>query len=93
MVATIITTVEADSTTMLSGQVAMPRSVAGVTTAPNRMPISTKHTRASDSGTFVGRPISAAAAVTSIEPDTRPAGTPIKVNVTPPAAAISRVSA
>ena len=41
---------------MLSGQVATPRSVSGVTTAPSRMPISTKQTRASHSGTFIGRP-------------------------------------
>ena len=78
---------------MLSGQAAMPRSVAGVTTAPSRMPISTKHTRASGSGTCVGRPSSAATAVTSIEPETSPAGTPIKVNATPPAAAVNSVSA
>jgi hypothetical protein len=78
---------------MLSGHVAMPRSVSGVTTAPSRIPISTKHTRASGIGIFIGRPASAATAVASMEPDTRPAGTPIHIKPSPPTAAISSVSA
>ncbi len=52
----------------------MPVSVSGVTTAPSEMPTITKHGRASRSGTFIGRPASAATATASIEPETRPAG-------------------
>ncbi len=78
---------------MLAGQVAIPSSVSGVTTAPSNMPTSTKHNRASTCGTFIGRPMSATTATASIEPETRPAGNPISVKMTPPAVAISSVSA
>ena len=78
---------------MLSGQSAMPWSVAGVTTAPRSMPMITKQTRASGSGIFIGRPTSAATATASIAPVTRPAGKPSRVNATAPVAAISSVSA
>ena len=80
------------STAMLSGQVAMPWSVSGVTIAPSRMPTSTKQTRWNDLGTRIGRPASAAIDTTSTEPDIRPAGIPSLAKVMPPAAAISRVS-
>ena len=59
MVATIITAVDADSTTMLSGQVAMPRMVSGVATPPMMMPSATKNIRAIDGGTFIDRPSNA----------------------------------
>jgi hypothetical protein len=57
------------------------------------MPTSTKQIRASASGTCMGRPASAATATASIEPATSPAGKPISAKASPPAAAISRVSA
>ena len=47
----------------------MPLSVAGVTTAPSEMPISTSRTRIIGSGISSGRPASAAAATIRIEPD------------------------
>src|SRR4029453_2832970 len=81
------------SSAMLSGQVATPLSVAGVTPAPSRMPTSTKHRRASGSGICMGRPASAATATVNIEPETRPPGKPTRVSPTPPNAAISSVSA
>ena len=51
-----------------------------------------KQTRASGSGTLIGRPISAAIATASTEPDTRPAGMPRSTNAMPPSAANSMVS-
>ena len=81
------------SSAMLSGQVATPRNVSGVTIAPSRMPIIRKQRRATGSGTFIGRPIRAAIATASTEPETSPAGMPRKTKATPPAAATSRVSA
>jgi len=57
------------STTMLAGYFAMPSSMSGVITEPSQMPSSTKTTRASGTGTSIGRPASAAAATTRIEPD------------------------
>ena len=47
----------------------MPCSVSGVTTAPSEMPISTKMARVSSGGISSGRPASAAAATSRIEPD------------------------
>ena len=47
----------------------MPCSMAGVTTAPSEMPITTKIARASDAGTSIGRPASAAIATASTEPE------------------------
>ena len=44
------------SSTTLSGQVATPFSVSGVTAPPSEMPISTKTTRASGVGIVIGRP-------------------------------------
>ena len=71
----------------------MPLSVAGVTTAPSEMPISTSSTRTSGVGISIGRPASEAAATARIEPDKKPAGMPRRPSVTPPAAAITSVSA
>jgi hypothetical protein len=48
--------------------------------------------RASASGSRIGRPSNAAVATATTEPDTRPAGKPSKVNVSPPASAIASVS-
>ena len=62
----------------LSGQAAIPFSVSGVTTAPSRIPTSTKHSRAIGTGIFMGRPASAATATASIEPETNPPGKPIR---------------
>ena len=78
---------------MLSGQVAMPWSVSGVTMAPSRMPISTRHTRVTGAGTCIGRPASAAMETASTEPEMMPAGIPSMAKLTPPAAAIASVSA
>ena len=78
---------------MLSGQSAMPRSISGFTTDPSRMPTSTKHTRATAAGTSMGRPLTPAIATASIEPDSRPAGSPMSVNATPPIKAMASVSA
>ncbi len=61
----------------LSGQVATPLSVSGVTTAPRRMPTMMKHGRARLAGIVTGRPASAATATVSIEPETNPPGKPI----------------
>src|SRR4051812_32972415 len=80
------------STATLSGQVATPRIVSGVTIAPNRVPIMTKATRVTGAGTRVGRPASDAIATASTDPETSPAGIPSQAKETPPAAAISRVS-
>ena len=76
----------------LAGQVAIPFSVSGVTTAPSSIPIMMKQMRASGIGTFMGRPIRAAAATANIEPETRPAGRPIRAKPMPPAAPIVSVS-
>ena len=65
----------------------MPCSVAGVTTAPSEMPISTRSTRISGDGISIGRPASEAAATARIEPDRKPAGMPSRPSVRPPAAA------
>src|SRR5450759_4819241 len=69
------------SAAMLSGYVAMPCRVSGVTTAPKEMGIS------------IGRPASDAQATARIEPDRNPAGIPRKPSVMPPTAANARVSA
>ena len=66
------------SSATLSGQVTIPLSVSGVTTAPSRIPTSTKHKRATDSGIFTAQPASAATATVSIEPETRPPGKPMR---------------
>ena len=50
------------SSATLSGQVAIPLSVSGVTAPPSEIPISTKTTRASGAGIVIGRPASAASA-------------------------------
>ncbi len=47
----------------------MPCSVSGVTTEPSEMPISTKMTRVSQSGIFIGRRASAATATAMIAPE------------------------
>ena len=47
----------------------MPLSVAGVTTAPSEMPISTSRIRIGSVGISIGRPASEAAATMRIEPD------------------------
>ena len=65
----------------------MPFSVAGVTTAPSEMPISTSRMRIGSSGISIGRPASAAAATARIEPERYPAGNPRSPSVNPPAAA------
>ena len=78
---------------MLTGQVATPLIVCGVTTAPSRMPITTKQTRASGAGTLTGRRSNAAAATASTDPQINPAGKPTRVNATPPASAMTSVSA
>src|SRR6516162_5332061 len=83
---------ETMSSAMLSGQVAIPCKVSGVTTAPSRMPITTNATCASGTGIVIGRPSNAATAVASIDPDTKPAGMPIHVKPSPPARAVSKVS-
>ena len=77
----------------LKGHAAIPLSVSGVTTAPSRIPTSTKQRRASDAGIFTGRPASAAIATVNIEPATSPPGKPTKEKLTPPTAAMSSVSA
>jgi hypothetical protein len=56
------------------------------------MPISTKQTRASVSGTKTGLPASAATATASTEPEISPAGKPTAVKASPPAAAMTSVS-
>src|SRR5262252_5447171 len=48
--------------------------------------------RAIPSGTRTGRPSKAAVATASTEPDTRPAGRPSQIKVTPPASATASVS-
>ena len=77
----------------LPGQLAMPLTISGVTTAPSITPTSTKEARAIGSVTVIGRPMSAAQATASIDPVTRPAGKPVAAMATPPSVAISRVSA
>ena len=77
----------------LPGQLAMPLTISGVTTAPSITPTSTNEARAIGSVTVIGRPISAAQATASIDPVTRPAGKPVAAMATPPSVAISRVSA
>ncbi len=47
----------------------MPRSVAGVTTAPSEMPISTSRMRIGSKGICSGRPAIEAQATNKIEPD------------------------
>jgi len=91
--ATIEHSVDTVRSATLSGQVVIPVSVSGVTTAPSSMPISMKHRRASHSGILVGRPASAAHATASTDPETSPAGTPIRLKPTPPAPATASVSA
>ena len=71
----------------------MPFSVAGVTTAPSEMPISTRRMRIGSIGISIGRPASEAAATARIEPERYPAGTPSSPSVRPPAAANASVSA
>ena len=56
------------SNATLKGQVAIPDSVVGVTTAPSSVPMMTKQTRANNSGIFIGRPISAAATKMVMKP-------------------------
>ena len=68
---------------MLSGKVARPLSVSGVTTAPSEMPTRTEITRDSGTGTCIGRPNSAAGATASSEPVTSPAGKPSAVRTHP----------
>ena len=58
--------------TTLSGQVATPFSVSGVTAPPSEIPISTKTTRASGAGIVIGRPASAAIATKIIAPTATP---------------------
>ena len=81
------------STAMLSGYVAIPCNVSGVTTAPSDMPISTKMARINNVGISIGRPASDAPATARIEPDSQPAGTPMSPSAAPPAAARASVSA
>src|SRR6266849_3874041 len=78
---------------MLSGQVAMPRKVSGVTTPPIAIPSTTEQTRASGLGTRIGRPASAATAANTIDPASQPAGNFAALNRKPPAAPISRDAA
>src|SRR5258708_35219344 len=79
------------SSATLSGQVATPLSVSGVTTAPSRIPTRTKHRRASGGGTFTALPPSAATATINIEPQTSPPGKPISWKPNPPPAAKSHL--
>src|SRR5262245_8494825 len=79
-------------TAMLSGYVAIPCSVSGVTTAPSDVPISTKIAHISSVGISIGRPAIAEPATARIEPDSQPAGTPISPSAAPPTAAVARVS-
>ena len=76
MVARIMRIEHSISSAMLAGQVATPRSVSGVTTAPSRMPMITEQNRASTSGSLTGLPSSAAPATATTEPDTSAAGSP-----------------
>src|SRR5450631_437614 len=71
----------------------MPLSVAGVTTAPSEIPISTRRMRIGSVGIVIGRPASEAQATARIEPDSQPAGTPVSPSVSPPATANASVSA
>ena len=81
------------SSATLRGQLAIPLSVAGVTTAPSRIPTSTKHKRASGNGIFTAQPPNAATATVSIEPETSPPGKPMRWKPIPPTAATSNVPA
>jgi len=74
MVARIIRIEHSIKSAMLAGQVATPRNVSGVTTAPSRMPMITAQNLASASGSLTGRPASAAPATATTEPDTSAAG-------------------
>src|SRR5262245_51319570 len=79
--------------TMLIGQVAMPASVSGVATAPIDMPSAMKNVRASQVGTKIGRPASAATAENNMDPEIQPAGKPAQVKAAPPTAPIANDSA
>ena len=81
------------SSATLSGQVATPRRVSGVTAPPSEIPIRMKSTRAAGAGTSMGRPSNAAAPTAIIAPDSQPAGMPLNPRSAPPATAMITVSA